>query len=272
MSKTRFIVALALGALILAAVLLARGRRDGQVKASAAPPTPATADSAPGSTSGDTFLTGTVWVQGAVPVMDDIAERRGDPVCAKTPRKHDDVVVDARGALKDALVRLAPGSVKGRWPEPPGDVLLDQRECMYVPHVFGILTGSRVVVRNGDKTMHNIHTYRGSLTQFNRGQPPASSDVWLPERGSFDEEGLITFRCDIHKWMTAYGVVTDHPYFTVTGDDGLFKLEGFEPGRYPLEVWHPVLGSKVKTVDVTEGKPLAVDIAYDANVDRRPQR
>jgi plastocyanin len=239
--------------------------------------TTTTATSAPAVTTaapvaaaptGNGTVTGTVTVTGKVPVMQDIAERKGDPVCAKTPMKYNDVIVDKKNDLKDVLVRIAPGSIKGKFPA-PSDLAVNQKDCMYVPHTFGIQSGGSVIVKNEDKTTHNVHTYKGQESQFNQGQPPGTPDIKLPEKGKTYDEGVITFKCDIHKWMASYGVVTDHPYFVVTGDDGTFKLDKLPPGHYKLEAWHSMFGSKSQDIDVADGKPVSVNLSFNADTDKR---
>jgi plastocyanin len=238
----------------------------------ATPPTtaaPATAAPAAAAPTGNGVITGVVTVSGKVPVMQDIAERKGDPVCAKKPMTYNDVIVDKKNDLKDVLVRLAPGSVKGKFPA-PADVTVEQKECMYTPRTFGIEAGGSVIVRNDDKTTHNVHTYKGQESQFNQGQPPGTPDIKLPEKGKNYDEGVITFKCDIHKWMGSFGVVTDHPFFTVTADDGTFKLDKLPPGKYKLEAWHSQFGSKTVDVEVAEGKPTTVPpIVFNADTDKR---
>lgn len=233
----------------------------------AATPTAAAPPAAPAPTGNGT-VTGTVTVTGKVPVMADIVERKGDPVCAKTMMKYNDVIVGKKNELADVLVRIAPGSIKGKFPT-PADVSVEQKDCMYLPKTFGIESGGSVVVKNEDKTTHNVHTYKGTESQFNQGQPPGTPDIKLPEKGKTYDDGIITFKCDIHKWMTSSAVVTDHPYFTVTGADGAFKLDKLPPGKYKLEAWHGTFGSKTQEVTVEDGKPLAVKFEFNAETDKR---
>jgi plastocyanin len=189
-------------------------------------------------------------------------------VCAKTAMKYNDVIADKKGDLQDVLVRIAPGSIKGKFPA-PADVTVEQKDCMYVPRTFGIQSGGNVVVKNDDKTTHNVHTYKGQESQFNQGQTPGSGDIKLPEKGKTYDDGVISFKCDIHKWMTSFGVVTDHPYFTVSAADGTFKLDKLPPGKYKLEAWHSTFGSKTQDIEVADGKPVSVNISFNADTDKR---
>ena len=44
------------------------------------------------------------------------------------------------------------------------------------------------------------------------------------------QEIMVPFKCDVHRWMTAFVGVLDHPFFAVTGADGSFELKGLPPG------------------------------------------
>ena len=53
---------------------------------------------------------------------------------------------------------------------------------------------------------------------------------------------VIRFKCDVHPWMTAYLLVTDNPYYAISGDDGSFTIANVPPGRYTVEIWHEKSG------------------------------
>ena len=36
--------------------------------------------------------------------------------------------------------------------------MLDQVGCQYIPHVTGIMKGQNLMIKNSDKTLHNIHS------------------------------------------------------------------------------------------------------------------
>jgi plastocyanin len=233
--------------------------------APAAPPAPsAAAPAAPaaGSARGATgsgSITGTVKLLGTPPEM-PMTKRQADPYCAKTPTKEEEVVVGAGGVLKNVIVRVTKG-VSGHYDPPAASATVDQSACMYRPRVQGIVLGQPVQIKNSDMTLHNVHGYKGPSTLFNKaeipGQPPMVQQF-------NDADQIVKLKCDVHPWMTGYVLVSSHPFFAVTGDDGSFKITGLPAGNYTVEAWQERYGAKTADVVVAADKPAVAVFAFDA--------
>jgi len=222
--------------------------------------TPAVAVEKTAEPAGFGTVTGTVNLTGKAPEAAELP-RKSDPVCAAKPMKANDVIVGTGGALKDVLVRIAPGTVKGKFSPPPATVQVKQQDCMYVPRVQGAVAGQTVEVENGDKTMHNVHTYKGQETILNQGQPAGSPPIKKDSIAS--EAAVLKFKCDVHPWMAGFLVVTDHPFFNVTGAEGTFKLDKVPAGKYTIEAWHSKYGLKTAQITVEPNKSAEAKFAYD---------
>ena len=210
--------------------------------AAAAPAAPAAARGATGSGT----IAGTVKLTGTPPEM-QLTKRQADPYCAKTPMKEEEVVVGAGGGLKNVIVRVK--GVAGRYDAPPTPAVVDQSACMYRPRVQGIQLGQPLQIKNSDQTLHNVHGYKGPSTLFNQaeipGQPPMIK--LFP-----DADQMVKLKCDVHPWMTGWVLVSSHPFFAVTGDDGTFKISGVPAGSYTVEAWHERYGTKTAELTVTD--------------------
>jgi plastocyanin len=167
------------------------------------------------------------------------------------------VKVTNGGELADAIVYVkdAPRTPGGAEAEP---VLLDQRGCIYEPHVVALRVGQPLRIRNSDPTLHNVHVRAEHNREFNIGQPIQGLEV----RRTFTEAEVgIDVSCDVHGWMSGVIAVFDHPYFAVSGADGGFALEGLPAGTYTVEVWHETLGvtSRQVTVPATGDVQLTLE-------------
>jgi plastocyanin len=205
-------------------------------------------------------VTGTVAFTGKAPEAAELP-RKSDPVCAAKPMKSNEVLVNSNNTLKDVLVRIAPGTVKGKFSAPTTPAAVKQQDCMYVPRVQGVIAGQTIEVTNDDKTMHNVHTYKGQETVLNQGQPAGSPPIKKDSLAS--EAAVLKFKCDVHPWMTGFAVVTDHPFFQTTGADGAFKLDKVPAGKYTVEAWHSKYGLKTAQVTVEPNKSAEAKLSFD---------
>jgi plastocyanin len=243
---------------MLVAVLACSDKADGGDK-KAEPRAKKVSTTAAGSTGS---IEGKVTFDGAPPAMPELARftetgKPRDPACAsKETAEH--LLVDG-GGVKDVVVRLAVGAAP-KPAQPPAPAVIDQKNCRYTPHVLGIVAGQQIAYRNSDETMHNVHTYAGKDTDFNIAQPQGAAATAMAVSTPPGDAPYVV-RCDVHPWMSAYVLVTDHPHFTVTGKDGAFRLENVPLGSYTLEAWHPHLGKKTAEVKVEPGKAATVSFA-----------
>jgi plastocyanin len=140
--------------------------------------------------------------------------------------------------------------VKGKFDAPKKHAEIDQKDCMYEPRIQGVVAGQDVDIKNGDATLHNVHTNKGAETLFNQAQPKGSPAITK----SWDDAAVIKFTCDVHPWMRGFVVVHDSPYFAVSGDDGSFTIDKVPVGKYEITAWHSQYGLKKASVEVAEGK------------------
>ena len=194
-----------------------------------------------------------------------LTKRQADPFCAKTPMKEEEVVVGAGGALKNVVVRVIKG-LSGRYDPPAAPAVVDQSACMYRPRVQGIQLGQSLQIKNSDMTLHNVHGYKGASTLFNQAEIPGMPPM-TKQLTSADE--IVKLKCDVHPWMTAYVLVSSHPFFAVTGDDGSFKITGLPAGSYTVEAWHERYGAKSAEIAVAADKPAETAFQFEAEVAAR---
>ncbi|HEX5746365.1 MAG TPA: carboxypeptidase regulatory-like domain-containing protein [Archangium sp.] len=172
----------------------------------------------------------------------------------------DQPVLVTDGKLANVLVRVQ-GNVPGQPTTPPSTlVVVDQNRCMYKPRVQGAVIHQPLVLMNSDSTLHNVRGVSGGKQLFNVTQPPLKTKEAQPPK----EADVIRLKCDIHPWMTAFVVMSPHPYFATTGEDGAFSIQGLPPGTYTLEAWHETLGTKTAQVTVKEGQEATASFEFVA--------
>jgi len=136
--------------------------------------------------------------------------------------------------------------------------VLDQKGCMYVPHVLALQVGQPLIVKNSDPFLHNVHALSNTNPAFNFGQNKDPGRKIDPMRAA------ETFRvkCDVHPWMSANFHVFEHPFFAVSKEDGSFAIENVPPGTYKVTAVHERFGTQTKDVTVEAGKPLTADFTF----------
>jgi hypothetical protein len=184
-------------------------------------------------------ITGTITFKGTPPQAMEIAELKQDvncgPLRTDVPKTRF-YTVGPKGELADVVVALKgiTGKSKGESADP---VVIDQRGCEYLPYVAAVQTKQKLLVKNSDPVMHNVHPTPTAAGNKERNQAmiPNGPDLTF----TFDApEDFLRFKCDVHAWMFAYVSVFDHPYFAVSGKDGTFKITGVPPGKYTIVAKH----------------------------------
>ena len=187
-----------------------------------------------------------------------------DPTCAALHPgglNSEEVVVNPNRTLKNVFVYVKSG-LEGQVFDPPKEaVLLNQEGCHYVPHVFGVQAGQSIEILNSDATLHNVHAVATVNKEFNLGMPIQGMKL----KKTFDKpEVMAKFKCDVHPWMSAYAGVVDHPFFSVTNEEGVFEIKDLPPGDYVLESWHEKYGSQTQSISVGQEDLSDISFQYSA--------
>ena len=201
-------------------------------------------------------ITGAITFKGAAPAEVSFESKmKDDPNCVAlyggkypTTRFY---VVGANGELADVVVSLKgiTGKSTGASAAP---VTMDQKGALYVPQIIAIQTGQKLMVKNSDTFLHNVHAVpkpESGNPESNLPQMPGGADLTF----TFDKpEPFLKFQCDVHPWMFAWVSVFDHPYFAVSGPDGKFTIKNVPPGKYTLEATHRKLGTQTAEIEVKD--------------------
>ncbi len=186
-------------------------------------------------------ITGKVTLKGTAPAEKDITGVT-DAACSAghtTPMKTRFFVVGSGGELADTVVILKGVPNAKSTGDTAAPLLIDQKGCEYVPYVGAVQTGQKILVKNSDQTMHNIHpspaNTAGGNKEENKAQFAGAADLTFTFPAT---ENFLKFKCDVHPWMFSYITVVDHPYFAVTGKDGAFTIKDVPAGKYKIVALH----------------------------------
>lgn len=178
----------------------------------------------------------------------------------KDPVLSEEVLVNKNGTLKNVLVYVKEGLPARSFQSPADKVVLDQKGCIYTPHVLGIMTGQELEIRNSDPTLHNVHSLSKLNPRFNLGQPKQG----MKFTRKFEKPETFKVKCDVHPWMGAWIGVFNHPFFAVTGDDGTYSLKNLPAGEYTIEAWHEKYGTQTMKITVGVADKKTADFKYAA--------
>lgn len=130
-----------------------------------------------------------------------------------------------------------------------------QKNLAFEPWLLPVQAGTTVQFPNMDLVFHNVFSYskakKFDLGRYAKGQ---SKPVL------FDQPGLVQVFCEIHRTMRAYVIVLENSYFTVTNDQGIYKIEDIPEGKYVLHVWQENIEEYITKIEIAKDKKLILDI------------
>ena len=150
-------------------------------------------------------------------------------VCGKDKDAEDLQVERAAGRAQRRRVAAEPAAGRPRGAA-PAKVEMDQKGCVFVPHVVLVPAGGTVEFLNSDRLLHNLHSVGKDNPPFNRTQPRGRAIPMV-----FAKPEIVRVDCDLHSWMRAWVVVADHPFYALTQRGGRVR-----PGRRAARHLHAV--------------------------------
>jgi plastocyanin len=164
------------------------------------------------------------------------------------------------GQVSTPSPKMKPGvvvsleKVAGSFRPPAQPAEMDQKGMQFSPHVLAIMRGTTVRFLNSDSVSHNVFTpdnEKYNLGSWGKGDSKTYT---------FTKTGVYRQLCNIHPEMSAVIVVLDNPFFSVTGEDGKFKIENVPPGQYVLHAWSEKLPQATTNVTIAAGETASAKI------------
>lgn len=153
---------------------------------------------------------------------------------------------------KDILVYIE--KIEGKvFPPAEEAAVMDQVALVFIPRVIPIVKGSTVNFKNSDTVLHSV---------FAVGDEEFDLGTWKGEvikNYTFNKLGEIAILCNVHPEMEAYVVVLQNPYFALTDEEGIYKIDGVPAGKYTLKTWHDRLRPVSQQVQVSDTGEVTIN-------------
>jgi plastocyanin len=210
-------------------------------------------------------ISGKIMLKGTPPKEAENNDIKSNADCAKMhtgPVTTHHFVVGAGGELANVVVSLQGPNVKPSSGGSAAPAVLDQKGCEYMPTILAVQTDQKLIVKNSDPVMHNVHPMPAvsGNKEDNKAQMPNGPD--LPFTFS-KPETFLKVKCDVHPWMFAWITVFDHPYFAVSAKDGTYTIHNVPAGTYKIQAAHRKAGMATQEIEVKEGTPAKADFTLE---------
>jgi plastocyanin len=211
-----------------------------------------------GGPAGSGTITGKVTYSGTPPKARPI-DMSKEPVCAKehtTPVKSQTVVTGPANSLANVVVYVSAGDQGSS--APAKEAKLDQKGCVYDPHVVVMQVGQELKISNDDQAAHNIQANSKVNPAFNKAQTAGSPPIEI----KYEKAEFIPLKCNIHPWMSAWVAVVNTSHSAVSGEDGSFTITGLAPGKYTVSAWHEQAGTQTQEVTIGAGETKNISFVF----------
>ena len=236
-------------------------------------------------TAGAGSIAGVVSLKGKAPapIMEDLSKGKNVEFCITHPDAKGNIrarvkVTAAGGKLKDTVVFIEKIATGKPWGD-LGKAHFDFKKCDIVQKVLAVRKPSKaeakangtkaeggiLTVKNNDpEILHNPHGYSiagaNRKTLFNKPLPSQGDIARVTKnikRLKQKKDKHFFLQCDQHNFMEADARIVWNPYYSISGADGVFKIDGIPAGKYRVTAWHPYAGASSQDVTVGAGAAKA---------------
>jgi hypothetical protein len=185
-------------------------------------------------------------LDGKGPVPDKLKVDKDVDVCGKHKLVDETYKINAEtGAIQNVVIYLSPkpGTSKPKvhpdYEKAAAEVVLDNHNCHFEPHIVTVRTTQKLVVKNSDPVGHNTKADFFENTPFNDLIPAGGS---ITKSLTKPESAFMPLSCSIHTWMSAKILVRDDPYAAVSNDKGELTIANLPAGKWTFTIWHEGCG------------------------------
>ena len=219
--------------------------------------------------NGEGVITGTVRLVGPAPTIPTIQPQADFDVCGTEPRQTQSLLLGTNAGVRNAIVYLGGYAQADTGREASNPIVLDQRDCEFVPRIQIARSGAPLILKNSDPVLHVVRIdsmsgTNGQHTLLKVATPYAGYEKTF-QLANFREPTLLQVTsANGHEWMAAYIAVLPHPWAALTDENGRFTLRNVPTGSHKIYAWHEVLGVLTGNVKLNGNHTATVDFEFGA--------
>jgi len=204
-------------------------------------------------------IAGQVLFTGKAPKLESRPVTIDEYACGHKNKKPIKFLVGKKGGLKNAVISVELPDKLKKLPTIDRPATMDQIKCDFAPHILLASAGQQIEIYNTDRILHSFHSYSKINKTINKAHPKSRKILKV----KFDHPEIIQVTCDVHDWMGAWIVVTDHPYYAVSDSKGHFEIEKLPAGNFTLKIWHEILGEKTQNIQLPSAQAQELKIEFN---------
>lgn len=210
-----------------------------------------------GASSTGPVVVGRVMYRGSVPAPMQMEVTRDSDICGQVVTVTPLAIDPTTHGIRDAIVHVGP-RMETVDDGPAQGSTVQNKHCVFYPHVAALQSGAAAEITNDDPVMHNTNITLDSRTVLNVALVAGGNPIRKPLK----REGLHLVTCNVHRFMRAYRYVFNHPFFDQTNETGQFRIMRLSPGQHTVSVWHETLGVLHKEIQVPARGTVTVDFEF----------
>ena len=212
-------------------------------------------------------ISGTVRLIGPPPNIPTVLPQTDFDMCGSVRRPTQSLMLGSNQAVRNVIVYLAGYAQNSTINGTNDAIVIDQRDCEFVPRIQIARSGVPLILKNSDPILDVVRI--DSMSSTNGGRmllktaTPYAGYEKIYQLANFREPTLLQVTsANGHEWMAAYIAILPHPWAALTDENGRFTLRNVPLGTHKIYVWHEALGTMAREVRVNNEGSTTADFQF----------
>ena len=220
-----------------------------------------------GAQNGPSSISGTVRLVGPPPSIPTVSPQMDFDVCGSVARPTQSLLLGSNQAVRNVIVYLAGYAQSTANNGTNNAIVVDQRDCEFVPRIQIARSGVPLILKNSDPILYVVRidllsSTNGPRTLLKTATPYAGYEKTY-QLANFREPTLLQLTSgNGHGWMAAYIAVLPHPWAALTDENGRFTLRNVPAGAHKIYAWHEALGTLVHEIHLNGEVNTTADFQF----------